>query len=425
MKRFVLLMVLAGVMLWTMPVMAQEEEESLGDMATEETASMREATYKELAKAQEAAEAERYSEAIAVLDKLGKQDLNNYERSQTLNLYAYIYYSQDNMPRAINAYEQLLSQPELPEALKTGTVYTLSQLHFSVENWQKAIDHLEWWMTLANDQENLVAYEMMAQAYYQKEEYRKALVPAQKVISLTKAEGKKVKEHSYLLMRVLYYELEDYERVKGVLKELIKQYPKKQYWIQLASVYGQQEDQRGQLNVLELAYLQDYLNKETEVMTYASLLLNEDLPLRAARVLQKGLDDGLIQSTLNNWRLLAQAWMMCQEDEQALPALTRAAELSSDGKLDVMLAQSYMNLDRWSEAVTAARNAIRKGGLDRVDQAHVMIGQSYFNMKSYEEARQAFTSAQADRRSRQLAAQWLSYIDSEEERQAKLAEALD
>ncbi len=292
MKRFVLLMVLAGVMLWTMPVVAQEDEESLGDLATEETASMREATYKELAKAQEAAEAERYSEAIAVLDKLGKQDLNNYERSQTLNLYAYIYYSQDNMPKAINAYEQLLAQPDLPEALKTGTVYTLSQLFFSVENWQKSIDHLEWWMTLTNDKENLTAYEMMAQAYYQKEEYRKALVPAQKVISLTQAEGKKVKEHSYLLERVLYYELEDYDRVKGMLKELIKQYPKKQYWIQLASVYGQEEDQRGQLNVLELAYLQGYLNKETEVMTYASLLLNEELPLRAAKVLQKGLDDG-------------------------------------------------------------------------------------------------------------------------------------
>ncbi len=279
-------------------------------------------------------------------------------------------------------------------------------------------------MSLTKD-ENLTAYEMMAQAYYQMEQYRKALVPAQKVIELTKAAGQPVKENSYLLVRVLYYELGENQQVAATLKEMIKRYPKKQYWIQLASVYGQMEDQRKQLNVLELAYLQGYLEKETELLTYASLLLNEDLPMRAAKVLQKGLDDGIIISTLDHWRLLAQAWTLAQEHEKAIPALTRAAELSEDGKLDIILAQSYMNLGRWSEAVAAARNGIRKGGLDRTDQAQVMIGQAFFEMEQFDDARQAFQAAQADRRSRQLAAQWLSYIDSEEDRQAKLAEALE
>jgi tetratricopeptide (TPR) repeat protein len=142
-------------------------------------------------------------------------------------------------------------------------------------------------------------------------------------------------------------------------------------------------------------------------------------------VLEQGLDDGTISSTLEHWRLLAQAWTVAQEYDKAIPALTRAAELSTDGKMDLILAQSYMNLDRWEESVTAARNAIRKGGLDRVDQAHVMIGQALFEMDRFDDARQAFTAAQADRRSRQIAAQWLSYIDSEEERQAKLREALE
>lgn len=419
--------VLAGILVTVAagPVVAQEEEtQSLGDLETQETASMREATYKELAKAQEAAEAERYSEAIQVLDKLAKSELNNYERSQLLNLYAYIYYAQDDIPKAIRTYEQLLEQPELPEALKTSTVFTLSQLHFSQENWQRAIDMLEWWLTLTKD-DNLMAHEMMAQAYYQMGKHREALQPARKVVELTKAEGQPVKENSYLLLRVLYYEIGDYNQAATMLKELIRQYPKKQYWIQLASLYGQMEDQRKQLNVLELAYLQGYLVQEAEVLTLASLLLNEELPLRAARVLRKGLDSGVITSTLEHWRLLAQAWTMAQEYEQAIPALTRAAELSQDGKLDVILAQSYMNLDRWSEAVAAARNGIRKGGLDRADQAYVLIGQALFEMEQFDEARQAFGEAQADRRSRQLAAQWLSYIDSEEERLAKLREALE
>ena len=123
----VLLMVM---LLATGPVWAQEEEEqTLGDLETRETQSMREATYKELAKAQEAAEEEDYSEAIKVLDKLTKDDdLNSYELSQIYNLYAFIYYSQDRLPQAIQAYEKLLQQPDLPEALETGTVFNLSQL---------------------------------------------------------------------------------------------------------------------------------------------------------------------------------------------------------------------------------------------------------------------------------------------------------
>ena len=54
-----------------------------------------------------------------------------------------------------------------------------------------------------------------------------------------------------------------------------------------------------------------------------------------------------------------------------------------------------------------------------------MLGQVLFNMNAFDEARQAFERAQSDRRSRQLAAQWLTYIDREQERQAELKKALE
>jgi tetratricopeptide (TPR) repeat protein len=416
----VILIVICAPGLW-----AQEDEgRNLGDLETQETASMRESTYKELAKAQEAAEAGNYTEAIAALEKLDKQDLNHYERSQQLNLYAYIYYAQDNIPRAISTYEQLLNQPELPEALQTSTVYTLSQLHFSQENWQASIDMLERWMQLTKE-ENTTAFEMMAQAYYQLGEYRKALGPAWKVVSLTQAAGEPVKEQSYLLLRVLNYEAGDHQQVVEILQELIRHYPKKQYWMQLASIYGELDDQKKQLNVLELAHLQGFLTTENEILTLVSLLLNNDLYLRAGHLLSNALDSGTITSNLDHWRLLAQAWTMAHEDEKAIPALTRAAELSSDGKLDVILAQTFMNLDRWEEAVTAIQRALGKGGLDRPDQAQVMLGQALFELERFDDARAAFRAAQSDRGSRQLAAQWLSYIDSEEDRRAQLEAALE
>ncbi len=424
-RGLILVVVLLALVLTAAETTAQEDDEkNLGDLATQETASMREATYKELAKAQEAAEAQNYSEATQILDKLGKGELNNYERSQLLNLRAYIFYAKDQVPQAISTYEQLLNQPELPEALQTSTVYTLSQLYFSEENWQKSINMLEQWMRLTKE-DNKTAYEMMAQAYYQLEEYNKALRPAWKVIELTQAAGEPIKEQSYLLLRVLHYEMQEYQQVIDILEELIRLFPKKQYWMQLASIYGEIEQQQKQLNVLELCYFQGLLTTENEILTLASLLLNNELYVRAGKILAKGLDDEVITSNLEHWRLLAQAWTMAQENEKAIPALIKAAELSRDGKLDLMLAQSYTNLNRWEESVAAARKAISKGGLDRADQAHVMIGQALFELDRLDEARAAFTAAQADQRSRQLAAQWLNYIDSEEDRRAQLANALE
>jgi tetratricopeptide (TPR) repeat protein len=421
-------LILVGVLLcvigFAAETPAQEEDQNLGDLETTETASMRETTYKELAKAQEAAEAENYSEAIAVLEKLGKSELNNYERSQQLNLYAYIYYAQNNIGRSISTYEQLLNQPELPEALQTSTVYTLSQLYFAQENWSKSIEMLERWMQLTKE-ETRTAYEMMSQAYYQLEQYNKAIGPAIKVVQLTQQAGEPVREQSLLLLRVLYYEAERYPQVIDTLEELIRLYPKKQYWMQLASIYGEIDDQRKQLNVLELAYLQGYLSDENEILTLTSLLLNNDLYLRAGKILQQSLDSGAISSTLDHWRLLAQAWTMAQENEKAVPALTKAAGLASDGKLDLILAQTYMNLNRWEESINSVRQALRKGGLDRPDQAQVMMGQALFELDRFDEARAAFQAAQSDRRSRQIAAQWLNYIDSEEDRRAQLAAALE
>lgn len=420
-----LAVMLMALLLCVVPLWAQEEEQTLGDLETQETQSMREATYKELAKAQEAAEAENYTEAVRVLDKLTKNDddLNSYELSQVYNLYAFIYYSQDNMPKAIQAYESLLQQPDLPEALETGTVFNLSQLYFSTENWRKAIEYIERWMAYDPDPK-AQNFELIAQAYYQLEEYRNALTPARRAIELTRQSGQAVKEQSLLLLRVLHYELGEIDEVIEVLHELIRLYPKEQYWIQLASLYGEQEDQKRQLATLELAYYLGYLDTENEVMSLAGLLLQNDLPYRAGKVLQRGLDDGAIESTLDHWRLLSQAWTLAQEDEKAIPALTRAANMSNEGEVDVVLAQSYLNLNRWEEAVTAARKALSKGGLDRTDQANVLLGQALFNLERFDEAREAFVRAQADSRSRQLASQWINYIEREQDRLAQLASAL-
>jgi tetratricopeptide (TPR) repeat protein len=408
------------------PVGAQQEDDrSFENVETEIQESMRNDVYQELAKAQTQAEAGQYREAVRLLDALREEeDLNSYELAQAWNLYAYIYYAQDNYEKAISAYERLLGQPELPQALEASTVQTLSQLYFVTSRWPKAIEMLERRLAADDDPEQKI-YEMLAQAHYQNKSYRQALAPAKKAIELTLTSGEQPDENLYVLLRVLHYELGQLDEVESVLGELIRRYPKRQYWMQLVSLYGEMGDEDKQLRALELAHMQGFLTTQTQVVTLASLLLKHDLPYKAGKVLASGLEDGVIEGTKEHWRLLAQAWTLAQEHEKAIPALKRAAGMSEDGELEVILAQSYINLDRHEEAIEALRTALRKGGLRRPDQAQIMLGQTLFQLERFAEAREAFEAAQSDSRSGQLASQWLRHIEREVDRKSQLASAVE
>ena len=400
-----------------------QEEEKPADQKTRQASSMRESIYKELARAQEVAEENDFAEALRLLNNLSDEELSSYERTQLWNLYAFVYHAQERYPEAIDAFKKLLNEEELDEALEARAVYTLAMLHFATEDWRHAIDMINRWSSLTSAPTSQV-YELLAEAHYQLKEYRKAIPPLRKTIELKRAEGQPVDERSYLLLRSAYVALREYDQVAGVLEELIRHFPGDKYWIQLAGAYAEAGEGRKQLNALELAYLQGYLDTQPELLMLAGLLLGNDLPYRAGKVLEKGLEEGVVESTLENWRLLSQAWTLAHEDRRAIPALTRATRMSKDGELDMVLAQSHLNLEQWEAAAECARTGIEKSGLRRPDQAHVMLGQILFYMNAFEDSRGAFEQAQADSRSRKLAAQWLSYIDKEEDRQAQLKAAL-
>jgi tetratricopeptide (TPR) repeat protein len=189
-------------------------------------------------------------------------------------------------------------------------------------------------------------------------------------------------------------------------------------------MYGQEGDDQRQLALFETAYEAGWLTRSTELVNLSQLLLQADIPYKAATILEKGLADGVVESTESNWRVLAQAWQLAQEDEQAIPALSRAASLAEDGILDVRLAQSHQNLAHWQECVDAARTGIRKGELRRPDQANMVLGACLFELAEYDAARNAFEIAERDPRSRTGAQSWIQYVNAEEDRERQLAQAL-
>jgi tetratricopeptide (TPR) repeat protein len=404
---------------------AVAQEEKKKPQETRRTPALRNKVYEKLAEAQVLAEEKDWKGAKNVLDGMidagGKKALNSYELANVYNLYAFLYYSQEDYGKALEAYENVVAQADIPLAMEINTRYTIAQLYFVQEDWAKGITALKEWFK-ATENPPASAYVLMSQGYYQLKDYDQSLANVNTAIDMYKAKDKIPKEPWYNLARFLYFDKDDVNNAVLVLEELLKHYPKKQYWVQLSHMYGEQKKESEQLAAMDTAYVQDMLDKGTEQITMAYLYLNAEVPYRAAIVMDKGIKDESIEPTSKNYEILGNSWRQAQEIKNAIPAMELAAAKSDSGELYARLGNVYLDGDQFKKAITSINKGLSRGGVKRSDTARLVLGMAYFNDKQYKNARKAFETARKDERSEKYANQWLRYLNSELDRQKKLKE---
>lgn len=402
--------------------LAQDEKE---EQETRKTPALRNKVYEKLAEAQAFAEEKQLGEAAEVLDGMiasgGKNELNSYELANVYNLYAFIHYSREDYNSALQAYENVIRQPDIPLAMEINTRYTVAQLYFVQERWQDGINALQRWFEMT-DSPNANAYMLLAQGYYQLKNYDRALRNVEIAIDLFEQKGKIPKEQWYNLARFLYMEGNQYDDAMAVLEDLLLYYPKKQYWVQLGYLYSEKRNEGRQLAAMETAYDQDMLEKDGEYRNLASLFLSQGVPYKAGKVLREGFEEDIVEDTSKNWELLAGSWRQAQEIEWAIPAMETAAAKADSGDLYARLGSIYLDGDQFDKAIEAISKGLERGGVKRPDNARLVLGMAYFNTNQYEKARNAFRAAGRDERSEKYARQWIQYMNSEIERQEKLRE---
>lgn len=413
------LAILLSVLL-TSPVAAQEKK----GRKTKETVAMSQPVYESLMEIQEFVEAEDFAGAQAAIKKLqGKKKLSPYESAQIYNLSGYSFYLQEKYQQAISEYNNVLAQPELPEALQQSTLKTLAQLQFTIEDYPQALETIKRLMAVVAEPAADV-YMLLGQAHFQMQQYEKAKEPIKTAIALYREQGRVPRENWLLLLRVIYWELKDFPNMLIVLEELIEAYPKDTYVLTLAGVYSELGDTKKQLALTEALYEKGYIDAKKHAVNLANLYLLHGTPYKAAKILEKEMAADNVKADVRNLRLLSQAWYSAREDRKAIPPLKRAAAMSDDGELYIRLAQSHLNLEEWAEAAEAAKKGLASGNLKRKDTANIMYGMALFNQKKLEQAKRAFAAASKDKRSKRAAQQWIKYADSEIRRRDTLEQKL-
>lgn len=347
---------------------------------------------------------------------LGKA--NAYEQVLLHQYMGYAHLGVEDYAKAIDSFNKMLAlTPNMPLATEASTIRIVGQLYSQLDNPRKALETLLKWTDYAESLKPEDSY-MFSTLYYQLEDNKNALLNVNEAVKNQEAAGKVPAESWYVLQRGLYFDKEDYKNGLVVLEKLIKHYPKAQYWKQLSQVYRMQDRTKDALNALETCYLMGGLSSEKDIVNLAYSFLEAEVPYKAAKVLRKAIyTDKVVEPSAKNLKTLADSLRLAQNTKESLVEYERAAEKSTDGELIIGLAQAYLANDRYKDASKWAREALRKGGIKRVDYANLTVAQAEFELKNYDEAIKFFKEAGKDARSSKVAAQWIAFCEREKQKQ--------
>jgi tetratricopeptide (TPR) repeat protein len=376
-------------------------------LMAEDNYLLTEKTYKSLSKAQELMQAEKYQEAGQRLNELLEQtDSGSYDRAVVQQTIGYLHAEQGQYDKAAAAFQQALDAQALPEQVSHDLRFNLAQILIADEQYNKGIGLMEQWLSKEAKPQNSV-YVLLATAYFRVENFSKAVDR----IRIAIKNDSDPKEDWYRLQLSAYMSLKQYKSAIAVLETLITRYPhRKLYWDQLAALYQAQEQEFSALAVRMLADRLD-LGDPNTVVNLADMYRYLHIPYKSGKLLEKAMDEGVIAANFEHLKKLADSWLAARESTLAAETLNKLLAMDSSGQSHLKLAQVYVSMESWEQAVTTLEQSLTK--LPKQDQgrAQLLLGTSYFNLSQLEQAKTAFGRAMAfDSQSRQ-AAQWLRHIE--------------
>jgi tetratricopeptide (TPR) repeat protein len=282
---------------------------------------MRQMVYERLSEAQACVEREDYQCAFDKLDAVGRMDdLSSYEQAQRWNFRAFLHYQQGDLERTVAAYERVLEQADTPLGLQRQALYGTATIYTNLSDYSRALDALERWFQITPEP-SAEPFVLQAQMFYQTEDFERGLVSIQRAIGLAEQRGLEVEEGWYRLLCAMHFERGDLEAMTDTLENMIRLWPKRDYFLQLAGTHGKLGNKERQLDLYRGAYDAGWLERSAQVVSLARLLLQADRPAEAAEVMRRGLNDSTVELSEANLRLLREAERTEEEAQARAKAL--------------------------------------------------------------------------------------------------------
>jgi tetratricopeptide (TPR) repeat protein len=366
--------------------------------------------------AQEMLQAGQIDSAKRELDAVIKRrGLRPLELANIYNLYAYVANEQDDPKKAIAYFTKAIQEDALPLAQQYGLEYNVAQLYMMQGDFERALKILRAWFKKVRTKDSPVTpnggnYYMLSLCYMNQSppDVKRARKPAEIAIEISE----NPQENWLRMLGQIYYVQKEWDLLAETLERLIETYNKPDYYTQLSGAYAEAGEELKSLAVLQLAYQQGLLQKKSQLKHLAQMYLYHEIPYRAAVVLEKGFEEGLLDEELETLRLLADSWIAAREADKSFEPLSKAAALAENGDLYMRLGQAFVQKQRWAEADEALGSALSHKELKDRGGVHLLRGVARMNRESWSSAKASFEAAAKFDDNRQSAEQYIKYLEA-------------
>ena len=347
----------------------------------------------------------RANEALAITKK-------PYDKEMALRFLAQCQAKKQDYQAYAGTVEQLDELDIVTADEKARNYKNLASIYYQSKTFDKAEKAAKAWAQATNSSD---AYHMLMAIYYSQQDCQNAVVAQEKEIAIDKAAGKDASEQSLKILNSCYFKLGEKAKREVVMEELLRRFPKADYYTDLRQIYttDDKQDKNAVLEIYRYGFEREWISRESIFVEFVSDLLDAGAPAEAARVIEAAAAKGafpVIAATDRNGRLKAKAAQQAAEDRKQIAQLDKEARAKGNGEADVTVGLAYLGLGDNAKAVEALERGLsaeRIAKVKRVDDARMLLGIAYKRLGKAEEAKQAFTAAAQDPRMAKAAALWL------------------
>lgn len=410
MKKLSLLtsaLIVAASFTFTVPAMAQVTLTDADRARIEERKSRKtqlpgERVGRNVTRAFELYSEEKVDEAIKVLlDTRGGNEFDNAFLARFLgNLYA-----QKDAKQAIKYLEQATKPDLLSFADQAAALKLVADLQ-SMENLHKdAIRNYEAWIKFTGEHDADV-YLRIANAYYQLQDYAKALTPIDNAIRYAKTPNK---QHYMLKMGALY-ESKNYPKTIETVETMVQLFPEeRQYWVYLGNFYTLVEDYQKSLSAFQIAYNNGYLQSESELKMLGQMYANNNIPYKAATIYEKYLKSGKIKKDRTMLNAIASNFQAAREFAKAASYYGELAAMTNEADAYRRQGMAFMAIQKYNDAIRAFEASLARDSRD-AGRVHMSMMEAYFYQGKLREANASLQAAKRDPATERQTRSWESYI---------------
>lgn len=354
-------------------------------------------------------EGEDMEAAIALADKvIASERAKPYDRAVSYMIAGNAALGLDDFPRAIPYLEKAIAEDALPNNNHFATMQTLASIYAQEEMVDKAVALVDRIMAeTRSDDPKLAA--LKGAVHYNAGQYDQAIEALNKAITQAK-DGEP--ENNWVQMLMASYAETGRDAEAVVLAEQLqrKSPDDKRAILNLASLYAQADQTDKAAALLDDARARGLLTEQRDYENlYATYLQIDGKEADAAKVIQEGLDKGILPADARTYTFLGQSLYFSDQVEAAIAAYSKGAPLDPSGDLDLVLSQVLTNEDRNAEAIAAARKAIEKGVAKR-GEAWMVIARSEYYSDNLAAAQNAYREAAKDPATAEAARKALAQI---------------